>query len=73
MKLLPSRLLYRGFSVSSSWNTFHAEVTRIKYLLHDNNFPIKLIDKEVNKFVISKVKNLNMEVKDAIKFYFSVD
>ena len=29
-----------------------------------------MIEKEVNKFVNSKVKNLNIEMKDKINFYF---
>ena len=64
-------LLHRGFRVSDPWNTFHTEVIRIKNLLNNNNnFPIKLIEKEVNKIVTSKVKNLNIEVKDKVNFYF---
>ena len=35
-------LLHCGFAVSGSWSAFHAEVTRIKCLLNNNNFPIKL-------------------------------
>ena len=31
---------------------------------------MKLIKKEVNKFATSKVKNINIEVKDKINFYF---
>ena len=56
--------------MSDSWKIFQAEVIRIKYLLNNNNYPIKLIENEVNKFVSSKVKNLNIEVKDKINFYF---
>ena len=33
------------FHVSDTWNTFHTEVIRIKNLLNNNNFPIKLIEK----------------------------
>ena len=43
---------------------------RIKNLINYNNFPIKLIAKEVNKFVTSKVKNLSLKVKDKIHLYF---
>ena len=55
---------------TDSWENFHAEVIRIKYLLNSNDFPIKLIEKEVNKFVSPKVKNLNNEVRDKINFQF---
>ena len=41
--------------MSDSWDTFHTEIIRIKNVLNNNNFPIKLIEKEVNKFVTSKV------------------
>ena len=63
-------LLHRGFAVSGSWSAFHAEVTRIKCLLNNNNFPIKLIDKEIKKFVNSKVNIAEKKVKSDINLYF---
>ena len=50
-------LLHREFAVSSSWSTFHYEVTRFKRLLNNNNFTIEIVDEEIYKFVSSKVKN----------------
>ena len=32
--------LHRAYNISSNWNLFHSEVTRIKQLLINNNFPI---------------------------------
>ena len=43
-----------------SWKIFRIKVIRTKYLLNNNNFPIKLIEKYVGKFVSFKIKNLNI-------------
>ena len=39
-------------------------------MLNNNNFPIKLIDKEVEKFVNSKVNITEKKVKSDINLYF---
>ena len=61
---------HRGFSVPNPWKTFHAEVIRIKSLLNNINFPNKLVENKVNKFVSSKFRNLNNEEKAKINFCF---
>jgi len=44
-------LLNRGFRISSNWSLFHEEINRIKQLLTNNNFPMKIIDETVQKFM----------------------
>ena len=56
--------------MSDSWKTFNTEVVTIKSLLNNNNFLTKLIEKEANKFISSKVKSVNNKVKDNLNFYF---
>ena len=55
--------------MSDSSKNFRTKVVIIKSILSSNNFPINLIEKEVNKFVSSKVTNVNNEVKDKINIY----
>ena len=66
-------LLHRGYHISNDWETFHIEIVRIKQLLTNNNFPMKLIDETINKFIASKFKvnnNNNSTVKNEIRLYF---
>ena len=44
-------------------------VTKIKSLITNNKFPVKVIDKEINKFVSYKLKNPENKVKRDINFY----
>ena len=50
--------------MSDSWKTVHTEITRIESLLNNNIFPIRLVEKEVDKFVSSHVENIINERKD---------
>ena len=52
-------LLYRGYHVSNDWQTFHLEIERIKQLLTNNNFPMKLIEERVAIFLDSVIKPKN--------------
>jgi hypothetical protein len=64
-------LLHRGYHISSSWDLFHTEVTRIKQLLTNNNFPMTLIDRTINNFVKQKVlKNPSIIPKRQIQLFF---
>ena len=47
-------LLHRGYQVSSNSDTFQKEVQRIRQLLADNNFPVNLINKTIDKFIASR-------------------
>ena len=64
-------LLYRSYKLCSSWDSFHCEVLRVKQLLTNNNFPMSVIDKSINKF-LNKIMNNNNSVTNvnSIKFYF---
>ena len=71
-------LLHRGWTVSHNWETFQIEVRRIKQLLTDNDFPMKVIDAEVDKFIRgrrSMTSDANTEVHNGspdatVKLYF---
>ena len=45
--------LHRSYHISSTPDLFQLEVTRIKQLFTKDNFPMKLIDKTVQKFIES--------------------
>ena len=71
-------LLHRGWIVSHNWEIFHIEVRRIKQLLTDNDFPMKVIDAEVDKFIRGKrsaTSDANTEAENSsqeatVKLYF---
>lgn len=46
--------LHRAHAVTSSWELFHLEVQRIRQVLVNNNFPISIIDSQIQKFLDSK-------------------
>ena len=50
-------MLHRAFKISSSWTTFHEEVNRLKQLFTNNNYPLKLIENQINKFINNKLSN----------------
>jgi len=49
-------LLHRGLQICNDWNNFHQEVLRIKQLLTNNNFPMRVIDDTVNEFLNKVLK-----------------
>ena len=49
-------LLNRAYKISHDWTPFNKEATRLKQMLANNNFPMALIDNELNKFVTTKVE-----------------
>ena len=64
-------LLHRAYQICSDWETFHVELIRIKQLLTNNNFPMKIIDERIRKFLDNVFVGPNPETNlDAIKFYF---
>ena len=48
--------LHSTYAISSSWEAFHQDRASIKQLLVNNNFPMAIIDKQVNKFLEKKIK-----------------
>ena len=63
-------LLHRWFVVSRSWSALHADLIKIMCLLTNNNFPIKLIEKDMNNLVICEVKNVEDKVGSELNLYF---
>ena len=47
-------LLHRAYEICSTWKLFDEEVSKIKQRFVNNNFPMKIIDKVVNEFVLKK-------------------
>ena len=50
-------LLNRAYKISHDWTSFNKEATRLKQMLTNNNFPMALIDKELNNFVTTKLES----------------
>jgi hypothetical protein len=50
-------LLHRAYKICSDWKIIHCEIERIKQLLTNNNFPMKLIEKEIETFMNNKFKH----------------
>ena len=50
-------LLHRAFLISSTWQSFTAELTRIKQTLINNNFPLSLVDKIIKNFLDTKFRD----------------
>ena len=64
-------LLHRGYHVSSDPTIFNAEVARIKQLLTNNNFPAKVIESEVNKFMEKKNNpEATVEGRENVNLFF---
>lgn len=64
-------LLHRGYAVCSDWQSFHQEIVRIKKLLTNNNYPMKVIDDTIRTFLNNK--NTLEEAttrKNKIKIYY---
>ena len=65
-------LLHRAKLISSNWSNFHAEITRLKQTLVNNNYPLFLIDKEINNFLKTNFeKNISNSIeKNKINLFF---
>jgi hypothetical protein len=64
--------LHRAYTICSTWDHFHSEVERIRQLLVNNNFPIKIVDAIIEKFLTAKftVNNVRqIEKNDILLFY----
>ena len=64
--------LHRAYDVSSSWTSLHLEIERIKQLLTNNNYPMKVIDDTIRKFLDKKQapQPENNTVTNDVTFYF---
>lgn len=56
--------LNRAHKICNSPDTFHAEIERIKQLLTNNNFPMKIIDAEISKFMNRNQQNEERTTND---------
>ena len=50
-------MLHRAYTVCSTWELFHQEIERLKQLFVNNNFPLLLIETQINKFLNFKLHN----------------
>ena len=65
-------MLNRAYTISSNWETFHAEVERLKQMFTNNNFPIKLIDETIKQYFDKKMNGSNEPVNPTnnIQLYY---
>ena len=55
----------------STWESFHIEIERLKQVLTNNNFPMAIIDEQINKFLRNKMQaNTSTDEIDKISFFF---
>ena len=50
-------LVNRTYKISSSWNNFNQEITRLKQVFINNNFPNQLLDTTLRKFIDKQLKD----------------
>ena len=65
-------MLLRAHTLSSSFEIFSCELERIRQLFVNNNYPMKVIEECINKFInkLNTNHNNNLENKQAIKLYY---
>jgi predicted GIY-YIG superfamily endonuclease len=64
-------MLNRAYTICSEWDLFHAEVLRLQQLFTNNNFPSKLVDDVINKFLNRKFEEqINSEPENKINLYY---
>ena len=60
----------RAYSVSSSWDLFNAEITRMKQILVNNGFPNSIVDTEI-RTVMNNIRNQHQNQNcDKIKVFY---
>jgi hypothetical protein len=62
--------LHRAYKISSNWYHFHIEIDRIKQLLTNNNYPMKIIETEIKRFLQRKYDTPEMPRKTDLKIYY---
>lgn len=64
--------LHRAYRICSNWQLLHHEIDRIKQLLSNNNFPMKSIEDEIQKFLNKKLDNNKYVINNnnPVKLYF---
>ena len=56
-------LIDRTFHLNNTWDGFHSDLEKLKVILQKNEYPLKLIDKSVNKYLINKIMNKPSETE----------
>ena len=54
-KGLIKTLIDRTFRINSTWSGFHYDILNLKSVLQKNEFPLKLIDKSISKYLSNNV------------------
>jgi hypothetical protein len=64
--------LHRAYSICNSWETFHLEIIRIKQVLTNNGFPIRLVDTNIKQFLNNKTNRLQQTSSELppVIFYY---
>ena len=58
-KGLIKTLIDRTFRINSTWSGFHCDILNLKAVLQKNEFPLKLIDKSISKYISNNVFKQN--------------
>ena len=62
-KGLIKTLIDRTFHINSTWSGFHYDILNLKAVLQKNEFPLKLIDKSISKYLSNNVFKQNENEK----------
>ena len=65
--------LHRAYRVSTTWSNFDTEIKHIKQTLINNNYPNRIIDYEINRFLNKKFSNIteNQNNKTTLKIFYN--
>ena len=73
-KGLIKTLIDRTFRINSTWSGFHYDILNLKSVLQKNEFPLKLIDKSISKYlgnnVFKQKENEQMLLLESPKKHF---
>lgn len=47
-------LINRAYKISSDWSKFQSEITRLRQMFANNNYPSLIVDEQINKFLNKK-------------------
>ena len=56
-------MIDRTFRLNNTWDGFHLDLEKLKVILQKNEYPPKLIDKSVNKYLNNKIMNKPSETE----------
>ena len=58
-KGLIKTLIDRTFCINNTWSGFYYDILNLNLVLQKNEFPLKLIDKGMNKYLSSHISKQN--------------